>query len=250
MVGVVLPIIVFLGSIIFSVLYNRFAKDPVNRVVSRNVVDGRNQQKVKKLPSVQAYLAYMDSINHKNYRGAWKYLTPEKQRSFGDSTKLRTLYYLTKSHEKIYIILESEKEFFALLDFTDMVNPTDVSVLRSLLQEMHAVSDGIDNIDFQVRHGLVTNQVYDFIQKRFIIEDEKKTKASVDSILRGMTMTRYVEGDWRTPIVIAYLLNLEPKEYPELKTQSNKLLQTVEMEQVGKDWKIKEVKTKAVARWE
>ena len=251
LLSVVLPIMTFVvGCIVIPIMLS-FNE---SYVVRQNKDGGSNQESVKKLPAVKAYLDFLALIEHKDFDKAWGLLTVDKQNKCGSKSSLQYDFYLTNHYEIIYIIPRSEDRFYFLMNFYDEVDKDKEDiVLKNIVKGTPLVSSSsVLGIEDVLDQGTVTNELFAFINNRFVVENEDEVRNTIDSYIRRSTMFSIVECDWRTPILIAKDLNLPPKrrESSIFTMESAMLVQSVEMQKEGKEWKVKDYHTEALSKWD
>lgn len=248
-----ITVLVSLISIAVSTYFvSKYVPEDENKVIQCSKANGKYQKQLMQMPSVAQYLNFLKYIEKKDIQRMWESVCENKQMLWGDKMGMLYQYILTHDYEIKYIIPESETKFHVLLKFTDNVDVSEVSLLKNFhwtkikdICEMTIPEDLID-------------EVYAFIEKRFLIEPDY-TKDSVRNYIKdymlNMTMHDFVIQDWRFPVNIASQLQLQLMPTNKLgyysNMQSHEMLCFVEMEYdaYSNQWKVKTFTTEAISRW-
>ena len=242
------------SPIIMDISSNKKSKE-ADALIEENRIGGRNQEEIRAIPQVQVYQRFLNYVQGNQLDSAWTLLTADRQGRFGGRDNIDYDYFLTNRYNVKYIMPESQDKFFFFLEFTDAVDQSEVKSTKAFLESVPIVSNGQEaGVVGVLQQGRVSEEMFEFIKKRFIIEDETIVRQQIDSFLSHRTMTELVASDWRTPILIAKSLNLKPKDRKDCKVsvnypQNHMIIQSVVMQEDGEDWKIQDIHTETISRW-
>ena len=254
LLSVVLPV----GTCLIGVVVSLMLGLGGSILVKQNAIGGGNQKRVMKLPYVKAYTEFLHKIETKSFDEVWDMMSPELRGVFRNKENVEYSYYLTNSYKIKYIIPIADKQFYAFVDFDDLVEKgKEDREIRTFLESAQIVSTKSGSVtkmgvEDYFNQGYLTQEVYEFLSSRFEIPDEAKVKTGIDSLMRRMSMTDYVTHDWRTPIIVAQKLGLKPKGGEGVNVEnkeSHQMVQKVHMEKYDNEWKVKEMHTELLSRW-
>ena len=208
------------------------------------------------MPQVKVFQNYLDYIMHGDYVGAWNLLTPDRQSRFESLDNLIYTYCLTNSFDIRYVIPLDNDSFYVFLSFNDAVDMSEMMNTKAFLEFVPIVSNDQEaGIASVFQDGRVSEEMFEFIKKRFIIEDETIVRQQIDSFLSHRSMTELVASDWRTPILIAQSLNLKPKDRKDCKfsvnyPENHLIIQYVSVKKFNNgEWKLDDIHTEAISSW-
>ena len=246
LLNIVLPTLIFLGGLVGSFVLGRIVPETDSNIIRKNKIEGNNQKAIKKLPSVQAFQEYLSYIVKKDTVQIWNHMSQTYQKSFGSPYKLLYSYYLTKEYQINYIIPISDDHFYAFMRFEDDVISEEVMNIKSY------ANNSLHNLAKDTIRKNLSDEVFKFINRRFLIDDPDSVKSNISDYISNMTLNDYVTQDWRFPIHIATALHLPPKKLERNKqnlSQGHEMVCEVEMEFDENVWKVKKFETIAISRW-
>lgn len=264
-ISIVLAVIGILVTI-FSLVYERPEK--WDRTFRKNLVNGENQLAVQKLPPVQSFLEYLRSIETKNTLKMWNQCSDyRKTNDLIDTDKMMYDYYLTSHYTVLYIVplVEGSQSnsknpsnahtfsFYAILEFEDDVQSEgEVDKLKSF-DNTTKLEQIRDSSKFEPLFESVLLEVYEFLDKRFIIDSAECVKNKLrEYMMKEMTLKEFITQDWRFPIIFAYENKLPPRPTRHTAAydrQKHKILSEVVMIEEDGAWKVNNFKTVAITRW-
>lgn len=269
-ISILATMVGILVTIFFSV-YEFPAKEG-NKIVIDNQSGGKNQLAVAQLPPVQSFLQYLYYIEHRgdtsiNIKRMWDNSSYFRRQKFGNVNNMMYDYFLTSKYEVQYIIPKGENNqnsvnapksensfcFYALLKFEDNVwKLGEVDKLKSFHNTELKVL--CDSASFEKEFEKVLEEVYDFLDCRFVIDSAEYIKSKLKDYMMDMTMMDYITKDWRFPALFAKDLQLPPKPIDRTHkatddNQNHTMLCEVEMVEEDGEWKVNKFVTVALSRW-
>ena len=262
--NILMPLIVFL----LGVLIATCLPEKQSTLVRKNSSWGENQMAIRKLPPVRCFLEYLNYVEEKDTAQMWNKSSQYRRSHIRNVNDLVYDYFLTNNYEVQYIIpigegnrlseISSKTEhtfsFYALLRFED-----DVCVEGEVDKLKNFRRTTVENIcnsrAFDSLFKPVVEEVYDFVDRRFVIDSAEVVKKELRDYMMDMTIRDYVDKDWRFPIFFAKEHQLLPKQEGSngmaLYERLGHLIlsEVVMLEEDGK-WKLSRFRTIAMSRWE
>lgn len=245
MLNVVLPLFTFVLGVFGSFLLSRLVPEKEDKIIRMNKIDGYNQQLIKEIPYVQAFKEYLSYIVKKDTAQIWRHMSEEFQKSFGSTNNLVYSYYLTNKYNIKFVIPIKDNCFYVYLHFDDNVITDEIIDIKKY------VNTHICELNDSAKNNL-SEEIYRYLDRRFVIEDKEFVMAKIQDHLSKMTMKEYVIQDWRLPIHIAADLQLPTKTLDRKKVdrlQGHDMICEVEMEFDSDLWKVKKFEMLAISRW-
>lgn len=244
--SIIIPFVTFVLGIVVSFMLSRFVPESEDKIIRNNKVNGYNQQQIRKLPYINAFLEYLSYIEKKDTTQIWNHMAYSFRKSFGTPKSLLYLYYLTNCYEMKYIIPISEGHFYVCMKFEDDMIYKEVKNLKKFnnTQLRDIIKDTLPKA--------LQKEVFCIIDSRFDVDSPEYVKKEIYDYMLGMTMNEYVTQDWRFPMIIASKLQLEPKNFGQRQydyRNGHNMVCDVEMSQEDGIWKVKKFETIAIARW-
>lgn len=264
-ISIALAIIGILVTVLFEFHESPEKEDKIFR---KNLIGGENQMAVKQIPAVQSFVEYLEYIENKDTMNMWN-LSSSSRRSkdYANIDKMMYDYFLTSDYQVDYIIPIKEENklslnsnspinehtfsFYALLEFEDDVClDGEVDKLKSFHKTV--LKDLCDSASFEQLFDPVVEEIYVFLDKRFVIDSAEYIKSELRDYMKEMTLKNYITQDWRFPVLFAQKYKLPPKPQvtpvASYERQGHMILCRVVM--IEEDvWKVKEFRTIAISRW-
>lgn len=273
LLNIMMPLIAFL----LGVLLATCLPEKESTLVRKNQSGGENQIAIRNLPAVRAFEQYLVYIQDKRIEQMWENSSYYRKIVFHDAENMMYDYCLTKKYEVQYIIpigvghrfsskrseenrLSPERlinehtfSFYALLRFEDDVCiEGEVDKLKSFHDiELEKICD---SDYFEKIFEPVLEEVYDFIDRRFVIDSGEYVKNELKNYMMNMNMKNYIIQDWRFPVLFAKDLQLPLKQKDKsdaalYERLGHSLLSEVVMLEEDGVWKLSRFRAIAVSRW-
>ena len=261
--NILMPLIVFL----LGVLLATCLPEKQSTLIRKNQSGGENQEAIKKLPPVKSFLEYLDYIVNKDTAQMWNNSSSYRRNRLGNSNDLMYDYYLTSGYEVQYIIpigegsraslvnpkTEHTFSFYALLRYEDDVCiEGEVDRLKSFNNiELRNICD---SEYFEPIFNQVLDEVYEFVDNRFVIDSVEYVKDELMDYMMKMSMKNYITLDWRFPVLFAKDHQLPSKRIDRFsgalyQRQGHSILSEVVMLEEDGVWKLSKFGAIAVSRW-
>lgn len=72
--SIIIPFVTFVLGIVVSFMLSRFVPESEDKIISNNKVNGYNQQQIRKLPYINAFLEYLSYIEKKDTTQIWNHM--------------------------------------------------------------------------------------------------------------------------------------------------------------------------------
>lgn len=257
-----------IGILVTVLLEFHESPEKEDKIFRKNQIGGENQMAVKQIPAVQSFVEYLEYIENKDTMNMWN-LSSSSRRSkdYANIDKMMYDYFLTSDYQVDYIIPIKEENklslnsnspinehtfsFYALLEFEDDVClDGEVDKLKSFHKTV--LKDLCDSASFEQLFDPVVEEIYVFLDKRFVIDSAEYIKSELRDYMKEMTLKNYITQDWRFPVLFAQKYKLPPKPQvtpvASYERQGHMILCRVVM--IEEDvWKVKEFRTIAISRW-
>lgn len=261
--NITMPLIVFL----LGVLLATCLPEKQSTLVRKNQSGGENQAAITKLPPVKSFLEYLHYVENKDIEKMWDNSSYYRKRDLRSKDDLVYDYYLTSNYEVQYIIpigegnrlseispiAERTFSFYVLYRYED-----DVCIAGEVdeLKSFHNIGlkKLCDSTYFEPLFDPVVEEVYEYVDRRFVIDSTENVKNKLREYMLNMTMKEYVTQDWRFPVLFVKQLQLPPKQIdripdsPYQKLGHSMLSEVVMLEEDGV-WKLSLFRTIAISRW-
>lgn len=266
--SIIVPVVGAIITIFFS-LYD--PPEPENKTVLKNRSGGENQIAVLQLPPVQSFVKYLGYIQKKDSVQMWEQSSEFRKNKYNNNRfDMYYDYLLTNNYEVQYIIPKGESNsysengpeygvnrefsFYALLRFEDNVSiEGEVDKLKTLHKtELQQICD---SAYFEMLFEQVLDEVYRFIDRRFVVDSAEYVKNELRKYMMNMTLKNYITQDWRFPINFAREQQLHPKKEGSVGgiatnvNQAHTILCNIVMTEEGGEWKLSKFATVALSRW-
>lgn len=261
--NITMPLIVFL----LGVLLATCLPEKQSTLVRKNQSGGENQQAIKKLPPVRSFLEYLSYVENKDTAQMWEMSSYYRKRDLVSEANLVYDYYLTNNYKVQYIIPIGEGDrlseispiaehafsFYVLYRFED-----DVCVEGEFdkLKSFHrtTLEEISDSPVFESLFEPVVEEVYEFVDRRFVIDSSELVKGELRKYMKEMTLREYINQDWRFPVLFARRLQLSTKHYERhpgalCQRLGHSMLSEVVMLEEDGVWKLSRFSTIAISRW-
>lgn len=280
--NITMPLVVFL----LGVLLATCLPEKQSTLVRKNQSGGSNQKAIRQLPAVRSFENYLGHIEAKDIEKMWENSSCYRQKAFDDKKdNMMYDYFLTTNYEVQYIIpigdgnrislkknngdtlrLKKEEDklnpkvpinehtfsFYALLRYEDDVCVEgEVDGLKSFRDTKLKICD---SAGFEPVFEPVVEEMYEFVNHRFIIDSAECVKNELRGYMLNMSLKDFVIQDWCFPILFARKHQLPPKQegrngialYERL---GHSMLSEVVMLEEDGEWKLSRFRTIAVSRW-
>lgn len=243
--NVVFPFLTFVLGIVVSFVLSRIVPETEDKIIRKNKIDGYNQKIIKEIPSIQAFQDYLSYIENKDTAQIWEHMSQGYRNSFGTPKNLLYSYYLTDNYNVKFIVPINENKFFVYMRFEDDVIKNEIINIKKFINTpINSINDSMLNVLYK--------EIYRYIDRRFVIEDEDFVKDRIKEHVSKKTMHEFVAQDWRLPIHIATELQLPLKSLDRKVVdykQGHDMICEVEMESDNDIWKVKKFEMIAISRW-
>lgn len=246
MLNIVIPIISFVLGVVVSVLITFYIPEQDDKIVRKNRIGGNNQMKIKEMPAVHSFEEYLHYIERKDTARMWNLCTFSWQRHFMNAGNMLYQFYLTSKYEVKYIIPKSDNSFYVYLRFEDEVFEDEVERLK----KFH--NTRLSEVSIEGDFEQVLDETFEFVNNRFIIDNEEIIKEELKDYMMNMTIRDYVTQDWRFSMNFAQNFHLPMKQEDHTRItvrQGHDMICEVEMIKDMNEWKLDKFQTIAISRW-
>ncbi|GHU72037.1 hypothetical protein FACS189413_14550 [Bacteroidia bacterium] len=172
-----IPVGIIASFIFFLIANNPNFYRNEEKLIYENKINGNNQDKIKNINYVQAYLNHLENIENNDATQGLEEMSKSKKSEFNNSEMtFKTLYYLTHRYNVKYIIPEyrnpkkNKAEFWALIEYEDLIYDYELEKIRQ-------IGNKILQDTAKIVFDSYVNEIYNIIYRRFEI--------SLDSINKG-----------------------------------------------------------------
>lgn len=261
--NIIAPLVIFFSGVLLST----FLPEKESTLVRKNQSGGENQMAIAKLPPVQSFLKYLVYVENKDIAKMWEMSSYYRKNVFGDKDSMMYDYCLTSNYEVQYIIpigegnrlsaingnTEHTFSFYALLRFED-----DVCIKGEVDKLKHFYGTTLEEIcdsrTFDSLFEPVVEEVYEFVDRRFVIDSVEYVKNELTDYMMKMNIKNCIYQDWRFPVLFAKGLQLPLKQVDKSGTAlyerlGHSLLSEVVMLEEDGVWKLSRFRAISVSRW-